>query len=108
MADEQKDIFVSFCKSRYGGDLNDRPSSTSKSKTISQAKGQKIVNALKNDPVAQAYSPKFRHWVRQRSFKVMSCHALGLKDVLCLPARNPVSLFIFREPFCIILCLKLN
>ena len=53
-------------------------------------RGQKIINVLKGNPIAQEYSPKFRHWVKQRGFKLMSHHALGLVEVLCLPAKIKV------------------
>lgn len=53
-------------------------------------RGQKIINVLKGNPIAQEYFPKFRHWVKQRGFKVMSHHALGLVEVLCLPAKIKV------------------
>ena len=89
--DDQKDIFISFCNSRYGmSGEEDHPASCARSKTVTKAKGQKIINVLKGNPIAQEYSPKFRHWVKQRGFKVMSHHALGLVEVLCLPAKIKV------------------
>ena len=44
------------------------------------------------------YTPKFRHWVKSKGFQLISHSALGLKDVLCIPAKTSVSgkLCIFR------------
>ena len=89
--EDQKDLFISFCNSRYGTSAEgDQSAACGRSKTITKAKGQKIINVLKSNPVALEYSPKFRHWVKQKGFKLMSHHALGLKEVLCLPANKKV------------------
>ena len=74
----------------WGGWEEDHPAACVRSKTVTKAKGKKIINVLKGNPIAQEYSPKFRHWVKQRGFKLMSHHALGLVKVLCLPAKIKV------------------
>ena len=78
--------FTSFCRKRYGSDDDD--GECRKSKTVTARKGEKIVAVLKG---SEAYDARFRHWVRQRGFKLVSYSALGLCDVLCLPAKTPVS-----------------
>ncbi len=86
---EQRAIFERFCKERYGG-FGDGALGCLKSKTVTKAKGEKIVRVLKGEPEADQYSPKFKHWVKQRSYKLVSHAALGLTDVLCLPAKKKV------------------
>ena len=61
-----------------------------KSKTVTKDKLLKIMNCLKNDPCAREYCPKFKHLVKRRDSSLMSYGALGLKDILCLPARSKV------------------
>ena len=81
---DQREKFEVFVKEKYiDGD-------SKKSKTVTKDKLLKITNCLKNDPCAREYCPKFKHWVKQRGFSLMNYGALGLKDVLCLPARSKV------------------
>ena len=84
MMDDQKDAFEAFIREKY------IQGNTKTSKTVTKDKLQKIVNCLKNDPVTEEYSPSFKHWVKQRGFSLMNYAVLGLKDVLCLPARKKV------------------
>ncbi len=56
-------------------------------------KGERIVKVLKNHPASREYSPQFKHWVKQRRFQLVSYTALGLKDVLCLPAKTQVNIY---------------
>ena len=66
--EDQKSAFQLFCEENYY-------SETKGSKTITKAKGERIIKVLTNDPAAADYSPKFRHWVKQRGFKLVSdCH----------------------------------
>ena len=85
--DKQNQMIEEFCKDTFmDGDSKG-------SKTISRAKGENIIRLLKKD-----YTPKFRHWVKSKGFQLISHSALGLKDVLCIPAKTSVSgkLCIFR------------
>ena len=86
LMDCQREEFESFCKERYGGDsqLGTAP----KSKTITKEKGERIIQALKQED--SDICPKFKHWVRSRKFQLLSYPPLGLKDVLCLPAKSQV------------------
>ena len=59
------------------------PGGCTRSKTITTGKGEMIANVY---PASLHYSSKLRHWVKQRGFKLISHLALGLRDVLCLPA----------------------
>ena len=52
-------------------------------------KGERIVAVLKG---SEAHDARFKHWVKRRGFKLVSYSALGLYDVLCLPAKKPVRL----------------
>ena len=82
--EDQREKFEVFIREKYiDGD-------SKKSKTVTKDKLQKITNCLKNDPCAREYCPKFTHWVKQRGFSLMNYGALGLKDILCLPARSKV------------------
>ena len=87
----EREVFTAFCKSRYGVTDGSGPGGCTRSKTITTGKGEMIVNVLKGDPASLHYSSKFRHWVKQRGFKLISHQALGLRDVLCLPAKKKVS-----------------
>ena len=81
--DIQKEKFTAFCEERFG-----KRDGCPTSKAITREKGQKIVRVLQNDPAAEEYGPKFKFWVKQRGFKLMSYASLGL---LCLPAKKQVS-----------------
>ena len=77
-------IFETFCAERYG------ENGCQTSKTIVREKGQKIIRPLQNDPVAEAYSSKFKFWVKQCGFSLTNYSPFGLKDVLCLPSKKQV------------------
>ena len=49
---------------------------------------KRIVDVLKSE--SQKECPKFKYCVEQRGFALINCGALGLKDVLCLPAKHKV------------------
>ena len=59
------------------------------SKTIGRDKGERIVKMLKYGDDGDEPA-KFKHWVKTRRFCLMSYPALGLVDVLCLPAKSEV------------------
>ncbi len=81
--DNRKEKFEEFCKEAF---INGKGS-----KTITKCKGEKIVRLLKKKGDLSAFDPKFRHWVKNKEFQLISHSALGLKDVLCLPAKCKVS-----------------
>ena len=60
---------------RYGGFDSDGDG-LPKSKTVTANKGRMIVWVLKKDPAAESYCPKFRHWVKQRGFRLLTHSAL--------------------------------
>ena len=71
--EDQKDLFISFCNSRYGTSAEgDQSAACGRSKTITKAKGQKIINVLKSNQVALEYSR-----VKQKGFKLMSHQCIG-------------------------------
>ena len=82
--EEQRQSFETFCLERYGGE-NGCP----KSKVITREKGDRVIKVLQNDPAA-VHDVKFKFWVKQRGFSLMNYAPLGLKDVLCLPAKEQV------------------
>ena len=90
LMEEQREIFEKFCVEHYGGFRNSS-SSCPKSKTVTRAKGESIVKVLKGNHGPSDFTPQFKHWVKQRGFKLISYQSLGLKDVLCLPAKKKVS-----------------
>ena len=75
--EQQWDIFNKFCKECYGG-FDYMSQSCVRSKTITRAKGEMMVRLIKGDPVTLTYCPKFKHWVKQRGFKLITYAALGL------------------------------
>ena len=90
----QRDIFDQFVREVYiVGDHK-------KSKTITNEKGKSIIDALSKNP-AENHCPKFKHWIKQRGFSLMNYGALGLKDVLCLPARKKVCIRYYIPGHCI-------
>ena len=81
---DQKEEFERFCRHKF----IDVESKGQGSKTITKEKGQKTIKVLKKE--GEQYCPKFRHWMKQRKFQLVSYSALGLHDVLCLPAKSEV------------------
>ena len=67
------------------------------SKVIWRSKGEKIVAVLKAKD-GDGVDAHFRFWVKSRKFCVMDYPALGLKDVLCLPAKKKVSNAVLHVP----------
>ena len=55
-----------------------------------KSKGAIITKVLKRDPATLSYCPKLKYWIKQRGFRLISHAALGLSDVLCLPAKEKV------------------
>ena len=48
--DDQKDLFIFFCNSRYGMSGEEyHPASCARSKTVTKVKEQKIINVLKDN-----------------------------------------------------------
>ena len=68
----QRQKFEEFCRVSF------IESDIKGSKTITRAKGEKIINLLNKDGDQEDYSPKFRHWVKTRGFQLVSHSALGL------------------------------
>ena len=83
--ESQRKLFDNYCDQRFGKD------GQHSSKTITKAKGQRIVQMLRGDPATEQYGAKFKFWVKQRGFQLVMYTPLGLKDVLCLPAKKKVS-----------------
>ena len=81
---EQQEVFKEFCQERYG-------IGCPKSKTVTKSKEENIVKVLKRNHGLLDFTPQFKHWIKQRGFKLISHPSLGLKDVLCLPAKKKVS-----------------
>ena len=46
---------------------------------------------LANNGNADDFTPKFQHWVKTRGFQLITHSALGLSNVLWLPAKTKVS-----------------
>ncbi len=80
--EEQREPFDQFIRETY---IDADPK---KSKTVTREKAAKIIDVIKKNRCAKECCPKFKHWVKQRGFSLVNHGALGLKDVLCLPART--------------------
>ena len=87
---EQRDVFEKFCQECYGG-FGNSSYGCPKSKTVTKSKGENIVKVLKGKHGISEFTPQFKYWIKQRGFKLISHPSLGLKDVLCLPAKKKVS-----------------
>ncbi len=88
--EQQREIFETYCRDRYRQrEVADGCHPTT-SKTVTRQKGERIVKVLKNDPASRGYSPEFKHWIKLQRFQLVPYTALGLKDVLCLPAKFQV------------------
>lgn len=59
------------------------------SKVITRSRGEDIRAYLSG--ATEAKDAHFKFWVKSRGFRVMNFPALGLKDVLCLPAKTKVT-----------------
>ena len=59
------------------------------SKTISCSKGDRIVACLTGRAVNK--DAHFRFWVKSREFKLMDYPTLGLKNIVCIPAKAKVG-----------------
>jgi len=79
--EDQKEKFDAFVTKKY---------IEKEDKTLSRSKLQKVVNCLKKHQCIDGYCPKVKHWVKQRGFTLINYKALGLNEVLCLPARVKV------------------
>ena len=45
---------------------------------------------MKKDLESNEYYVKFKHWVNERKFQLLTYSGLGLYDVLCLPVKSTV------------------
>ena len=75
--EDQREKFEAFCKEKF--------STTSTSKTITKEKGEHIKRVLSGEVTSADAS--FKHWVIKKGFKLIDYQLLGLKQVLCLPAK---------------------
>lgn len=83
---DQKEKFNLYCKERFLEKcLN--------SKTVSKEKGEKVVKYLKGELPATEIDAVFKHWISRKGFKLVDYPPLGLKDVLCLPAKNKICIW---------------
>ena len=76
----QREKFEAFCQEKFGG--------TSTSKTITKSKGDQIIKFLSG--AVSVPDPMFKHWVIKKGFKLVDYPVLGLKQVLCIPAKKKV------------------
>ena len=60
------------------------------SKVISRAKGEEIVAYLSAAGEDVKVDAHFKFWVKSRGFRLLDYPVLGLKNVLCLPAKKKV------------------
>lgn len=79
--EEQRQKFEEFCKEKFSA-------VSSTSKTITKDKGEHIKRILNGD--ISGADPSFKHWVIRKGFKLIDYPLLGLKQVLCLPAKKKV------------------
>ena len=61
------------------------------SKTIARSKGDRIVSFLLGKSTSE--DAHFKFWVKSRAFQLMDYPALGLKNILCMPAKTKVRVY---------------
>lgn len=84
--DGHKILFARFCEESYF--------SNSTSKTVNMDKAKRIKEVLRGEKM-KMHSSSFKFWVRKtRKFELMSYSELNLKDVLCLPVKDKVSIIL--------------
>ena len=85
-----KETFEDYCATNY---IENAGKSGNKSKTECQEKAKQIKLILKGDTPAGC-SPAFVFWVKKtKKIQALTYEELDLKDVLCLPAKEIVSIF---------------
>ena len=87
--EQQHKLFEDYCRDKYGGFGTDNDGCP-RSKAVTKAKGERIVKILQGACI-ESDTLQFRHWIKQRRFKLVTHSALGFKDVLCIPAKTKVS-----------------
>ena len=63
---------------------------TAGSKTISRSKGERVVRFLSGKSCDE--DAHFKYWVKSRGLRLMDYPSLGLKNILCVPAKAVVNL----------------
>ena len=81
--EEHRRCSTEFCRKKYFGESEGK--AVERSKAITRDRGVRIVNLLRDDE-----TPKFKHWVKKKEFKLLSYPSLGLVNVNCLPAKAKV------------------
>ena len=64
------------------------------SKTICPSKGDKIISFLSGESTGE--DTHFRSWVKSCGFRLMDYPALGLKNILCMPANVKACSFMLN------------
>ena len=77
-----RELFERFCRQKF------RDGGRGCSKTVSSKKREKVVRYLTNRLEADAVSPHFRFWVKNRGFRLVEMDGA---QVLCLPNKHWVS-----------------
>ncbi len=91
-----KKAFEDYCATNY---IDKAGTPGNKSKTGCQEKSEKIKSILKGD-IPAGCSPAFVFWVKKtKKFKLLSYEELDLKNVLCLPAKEIVSIVLLSSLF---------
>lgn len=80
--------FDTFCRSSYIDE------SKLYSETVCKEVGDKIMHLLKGKPSSLWERDPFCVWVKSKGFALTSYPMLGLKEVLCVPVHDPVSLLL--------------
>ena len=81
--EDQREKFEAFCQEKF--------TTTSTSKTITKEKGEQIKRVLSGE--VNSADASFKHWVIKKGFKLIDYKLLGLKQVLCLPAKKKVRAY---------------
>ena len=80
---DQRESFNQFCKERFLDKCIN-------SKTVSK---EKVIKFLNGELSSTQYDPVFKNWISRKGLKLVDYPPLSLKDVVCLPAKEKVSMF---------------
>ena len=79
---DHRDAFEEYIKSSF---LNGKNPG---SKTLTRSKGERVTQFLLGR--SNEEDAHFKFWVKSREFKLMDYPALGLHNILCVPAKSKV------------------
>lgn len=88
MVEGHRDAFQEYLQEKFIQGKN------AGSKTVTRSKGERVRSFLTGKSTGE--DAHFKFWVKSRAFRLMDYPALGLKDILCMPAKAKVRLLYLK------------